>query len=119
MEAFAPVGVLLFFALVVSGSIYVLTTLLGPRVKSPGKLATYECGVSVESEGRRPFEMRFYYVAVLFLLLDIEAAFFFPWALVFREVILIDPTIFFAMLAYLFFLVLGLFYIYRKKFLGF
>ena len=117
MEAFLPIGLLLVVALLVSGAIFALTTILGPRdpIVSQVKLSPYECGVKPEGSARVPYRSGFYLIAVLFLLFDVEAAFFFPWALVYRESLREGPGLLIAFLIYLFFLLLGLVYIFQKK----
>lgn len=114
MESFVPVAILLIYALVVCGAVFA-TTLIGPRVfPNAKKLTVYECGVSPEGSARSPFKMHFYLIAVLFLLFDVEAAFFFPWALVYRESLQSSAALLVALLVYMGILVLGLVYVYRK-----
>lgn len=117
MESFLPVGILLILALAVCGGIYGLTTLLGPKVPGQVKLSPYECGVAPEGDARRPFQFKYYLVAVLFLLFDVEAAFFLPWALVYRSSLSEGPGLLVAMIVFGFFLVLALFYVFRKGYL--
>lgn len=118
MEAFYPVGVLLVLALGLCFILIVVTHLFGPKVKGGRKFTPYECGVPLEADARQPFQMRYYFIAVLFLLFDIEAAFIFPWALIYRQTIASGATILMAMLVYLFLMVLALVYLLRKDFLG-
>lgn len=115
MEAFLPVGFLLIFALLLCVGLFTVKRLLGPRNPVSSKLSVYECGVaSPEGNARAPFKTSFYLIAVLFLLFDVEAAFFFPWALVYRESLAEGPALLIAMLIYMGLLVLGLVYIFRK-----
>jgi len=114
MEAFLPVGFLLIFALLLCIGLFTVKRLLGPRNPVAAKLAVYECGVTPEGSARAPFKTAFYLIAVLFLLFDVEAAFFFPWALVYRESLAQGPALLIAMLVYMSLLVLGLVYIFRK-----
>lgn len=114
MESFLPVAILLIYALIICAGIFLLTTVLGPKNPLASKLSVYECGVKPEGSARGPFKMHFYLIAVLFLLFDVEAAFFFPWALVYRESLRVDGTLLVALLVYMGLLVLGLVYVYRK-----
>ena len=114
-----PIGVLLVLALFVSATILLLTTWLGPKNPLARKLSVYECGVEAEENARIPFNYRFYLIAVLFLLFDVEAVFFFPWALIYRESLSSGPSLLIAIGVYLFFMVLGLIYIFRKGALRF
>lgn len=98
------------------GGIFVLTTLLGPRNPIAAKMTPYECGIKTDQGGPRvPFKNRFYLIAVLFLLFDVEAAFFFPWALVYRESLAQNGMLLLAFGVYLAFMLLALAYIYGKN----
>lgn len=107
---------LFLIALGMCVAVFALTTLLGPKSSATAShLTPYECGVKPEGSARTPFKNRFYLIAVLFLIFDVEAAFFFPWALVYRESLSAGPALLFAMAIYLAFVVLGLVYILQKK----
>ena len=111
MEAFIPIAILLVVGLIVCAAIFAITSVLGPKNPSAVKLSVYECGVRPEGNARTPFKNRFYLIAVLFLLFDVEAAFFFPWA------VSLGVTGTFGLLAMLIFalvLVVALIYDYKK-----
>ena len=76
---FAAVAVL--FAVSTIG----VSTIIVPRRSSARKMAPYECGVEPVGDARQRFEIKFYLVAVLFILFDIEAVFLYPWAVAFRQ----------------------------------
>jgi NADH-quinone oxidoreductase subunit A len=114
VDAFVPIGVLLILALIVCGAIYAITNILGPKILAPNKLTTYECGVRPEGTARTPFRIQFYLIAVMFLLFDVEAAFFLPWALVYRESLATGGALLIAMAVYLGLVVVGLVYIFKK-----
>ena len=63
----------------------VLSSLLGRARPNPAKDATYECGVPAVGTARERFPVKFYLVCMIFILLDVDAAFLYPWALIFRE----------------------------------
>ncbi|MGC4080936.1 MAG: NADH-quinone oxidoreductase subunit A [Vicinamibacterales bacterium] len=63
----------------------VLSQLLGPRKPTPEKLAPYECGMPPVGDARERMSVKFYLVAMIFLLFDIEVAFLYPWALALRD----------------------------------
>ena len=84
---------------------------LGPRKSNPTKESPFECGSPYLQEGINPFPIKFYLVAFLFLLFDIEVVFFFPWALIFKDMGL---TALVVMFAYIFVLVLGFIYAWKK-----
>jgi len=88
-----------------------MNKLLGPRRSNPTKESPFECGSPYLQEGINPFPIKFYLVAFIFLLFDIEVVFFFPWALIFKEMGL---TALIVMFAYIFVLVLGFIYAWKK-----
>ena len=80
MSAFAPV---LIYILVLIGFVItnmVLTHTLGPRNKTPTKQMAYESGMDPVGDARQPFDVKFYLVAILFLVFDVELLFLYPWA---------------------------------------
>jgi len=64
----------------------VLGWLLGPKKPDPAKLSSYECGFDAFENARLPFDVRYYLVAILFILFDLETAFLFPWAVALRKI---------------------------------
>jgi len=85
------------------------------------KLAAYECGIEAVGDARQRFSVRFYLVAVLFILFDVEAVFMMPWAVIYRKLPAITGHRFFGfweMAVYLGFVAVGLFYIVRKGILN-
>jgi NADH-quinone oxidoreductase subunit A len=91
----------------------VLSRLLGPRNPTPEKLAAYECGMPPVGDARERQSIKFYLIAMIFLLFDIEVAFLYPWALAFRS-----PELrwagFFQILVFFLILAVGYIYIWRK-----
>jgi NADH-quinone oxidoreductase subunit A len=82
---YVPIGLQLVAAALLAGALLVLSTWLGHPRRSRTDLSPYECGVDpIEPAGKR-YTVRFYMVAMLFILFDIEAAFLYPWAVVFRD----------------------------------
>ena len=78
----------LLFLIVATGigiALIVVGNVLGPRRPSAEKLSPYECGFGAFENARGQFDVRYYLVAILFIVFDLEIAFVFPWALVFRE----------------------------------
>jgi NADH-quinone oxidoreductase subunit A len=95
--------------------------LVGRHRNTPTKLAAYECGIEAVGDARKRFSVRFYMVAMLFILFDVEAVFMMPWAVIYRKL----PAItgqrlfgFWEMVVYLGFVAVGLFYIVRKGILN-
>ena len=89
----------------------ILQWILSPKNKSYDKLTTYECGEDVEGPAWVKFNIRFYVVALIFIIFDVEAVFFFPWAVVYKDLGLFA---FVEMLIFLGILSLGLAYVWVK-----
>jgi len=83
----------------------------GPRKPDPEKLSSYECGFKAFDDARAPFDVRFYLVAILFIIFDLETAFLFPWAVSLRK---IGWFGFLSMTVFLFVLVVGFIYEWRR-----
>lgn len=82
---YLPILVLFLIAVFIAVFVIVLSSLLGPRKFTARKLAPYESGMEPIGQAMRRFQIKFYVVAMLFIIFDIEVVFFFPYALVFRE----------------------------------
>jgi NADH-quinone oxidoreductase subunit A len=97
------------------GSVIIfLSGILGPRITNRTKELPFECGVQpVKDRGQR-FSVRFYLVAILFLLFDVEAIFFFPFAVVFRDYLSINSFIILEMAFFVGLLIVGYIYVLRK-----
>ena len=89
----------------------VLSSLLGPRHPTPEKLAPYECGVPPVGDARERQSVRYYLVAMLFLLFDIEVAFLYPWAMALRD---LGWAGFFQVVLFMLLLLAGYVYVWRK-----
>ncbi len=90
---------------------------IGRHRNSKTKLATYECGIEAVGDARGRFSVRFYLVAMLFILFDVEAVFMMPWAVIYRQLPHITGSRLFGfweMLVYLGFVLVGFFYIVKK-----
>ena len=99
----------------------VLSWLVGRHRNTAVKLAPYECGIEATGDARQRFSVRFYLVAMLFILFDVEAVFLLPWALIYRKLPAITHSQFFGfweMLVYLGFVAVALYYILRKGLLN-
>jgi NADH-quinone oxidoreductase subunit A len=90
---------------------------IGRHRNTKTKLATYECGIEAVGDARGRFSVRFYMVAMLFILFDVEVVFMMPWAIIFKQLPKITGSPYFGfweMLVYLGFVAVGLFYIVKK-----
>ena len=89
----------------------VLGKLLAPNRPDPEKLSPYECGFEAFEDARMKFDVRYYLIAILFILFDLEIAFLFPWAVVLPEIGFFG---FASMMVFLFILVIGFIYEWKK-----
>jgi NADH-quinone oxidoreductase subunit A len=123
---YLPVFLLLIVAVAVAGSQLLISWLLGPRTKpNPVKDSPYECGIEPTGEAHTRFSVKFYLVAVLFILFDIEIVFLYPWAVhfgggvadgvVFATRGALVRFLFAEMLVFLLILFLGWYWVVRKK----
>ena len=113
------ISLLMLFAVagLMGGTILILSHLLGPRKKTPGKGMSYECGINSSKGSRERFSVKFYLVAMLFILFDVEVVFLYPWAVLYRDFIRAGSGLFVLteMLVFLGILVVGLLYVYGRK----
>ncbi len=114
MTAYIPVLALMGVAAAIGTIVLLLTTFLGPHRPNKKKMSVYECGVPPIGDARRRVSVKFYLVAILFLLFDVEAIFFFPWAVVYKKYLLINAFILFEMLFFVAILLVGYVYILKK-----
>jgi NADH-quinone oxidoreductase subunit A len=91
--------------------IVILSALLGKHRYSRAKLSPYECGMTPVGDARERFSVKFYLVAMLFILFDVEAVFLYPWAILLRELKMFG---FWEMLIYIGIILVGFYYIWKK-----
>lgn len=104
----------LLFLIVATGigiALIVIGNVLGPKRPSSEKLSPYECGFEAFENARMPFDVRYYLVAILFIVFDLEIAFVFPWAVVFRELGVFGLV---EMGVFLTLLVIGFVYVWKR-----
>jgi NADH-quinone oxidoreductase subunit A len=85
INTYIPVLVMLAGSIVVVGILLALTFYVGPKRPSPQKLGTYECGMTPIGSARERFPIKFYLIAMLFIIFDIETVFLYPWAVAYRS----------------------------------
>jgi NADH-quinone oxidoreductase subunit A len=104
----------LLFLMVATGigvALIVIGNVLGPKRPNAEKLSPYECGFAAFEDARMQFDVRYYLVAILFIVFDLEIAFVFPWAVVFRELGVFGLV---EMGVFLLLLVIGFAYVWKK-----
>lgn len=111
LQAYAPLVLQLLIAVVLATLLVSLSALVGWRRPNRAKLQAYECGMEPTGDAREPFSVKFYLVAMVFILFDVEAIFLYPWAYVFRELKLYG---FVEMMIYIFILLVGYIYLWKK-----
>ncbi len=111
LENYVPILIFIIVAGVIGGVAIGVGYILGPTRPDVEKLSPYECGFEPFEDARMKFDVRYYLVAILFIIFDLEIAFLFPWAVVFRD---LGMFAFMEMLAFIGILLLGLAYAWRK-----
>ena len=110
-ESYLPLLLHFVIAFTVAGAIVTLSWLVGQRKPNRAKMSPYECGVTPVGNARERFSVKFYLVAMLFILFDVEAVFLYPWAIILRELKMFG---FLEMLVYVGIVLVGLFYVWKK-----
>jgi NADH-quinone oxidoreductase subunit A len=108
---YLPLVFILILATIFAGASFVVSYLLAPRKPTPAKLAAYECGILPEREPSERFPVKFYLIAMLFILFDIEIIFMYPWAIIYGELKLFG---FVEMLLFIVTLLVAYGYIWRR-----
>jgi NADH-quinone oxidoreductase subunit A len=111
LEQYLPIGMMIFFG-VVAGIVFTnINKWIGPKRPSEEKLSTYESGMEPVRTARERFSVKFYMVAMLFIIFDIETVFMYPWAVMFRKLGIFGLV---EMLVFIFILLVGYVYILMK-----
>lgn len=111
LENYLPVLIFLVIGLAVGAVMIVLGFVLSPHKPDEEKLSPYECGFEAFGDARMKFDVRYYLVAILFIIFDLEIAFLFPWAIVLEDIGVFGYT---AMAIFLGILVIGFIYEWKK-----
>ncbi len=111
LSSYLPIVIFVGVALVVGVALLVAPFLVAYRNPDPEKLSAYECGFNAFDDARMKFDVRFYLVAILFIIFDLEVAFLFPWAVAFAD---IGWFGFWSMMVFLGVLTIGFIYEWKK-----
>ena len=111
LKDYLSIIIFLFIALGLSIGFIVLNFLFSPKNPDPEKLSAYECGFEAFGDSRMKFDVRFYLVAILFIIFDLEIAFLFPWAISLGNIGVLG---FWSMMIFLFILTIGFIYEWKK-----
>jgi NADH-quinone oxidoreductase subunit A len=120
LREYLPVLLQILVAILFAASALVVSVLVGKSGKrTPAKDTAYECGMVPQGEHQPRFSVKFYVVAMLFILFDIEIVFMYPWAVVYRDTIRQSSIIFWSMLSFITILMVGYAYAVKKGALDF
>src|SRR5687767_4045207 len=118
-HSYIPILIMMVLAIIVGLTLLALSWFIGKHQRNPGKLAPYESGVPQVDENRKRVNVRFYQIAMLFILFDIEAAFLYPWAVIYRDATVTPQGtnwfVFGEMIVFMALLAAGFIYVWRKR----
>src|ERR1700731_5484697 len=116
-QAYAPLLIHFLVAMALAGVILLASSLVGRHRPNRTKQQPYECGITPAGDAREPFSVKFYLVAMVFILFDVEAIFLYPWAFIFKDLVRNVATRWFGfmeMMIYVAILLVGYFYLLKK-----
>ena len=118
LHAYAPLLLHLIIAVGLASILTTLSVAIGWRRPNRAKQTAYECGVEPTGDAREPFSVKFYLVAMVFILFDVEAIFLYPWAYIYRDMFKISHSFgvfgYVEMLIYIAILLVGYIYLWKK-----
>jgi NADH-quinone oxidoreductase subunit A len=117
LQAYVPLLIHLLVAAFLATALITLSTVVGWRRPNKAKQQAYECGITPTGDAREPFSVKFYLVAMVFILFDVEAIFLYPWAYIFKDLARNAATRWFGfieMMIYVAILLVGYFYLLKK-----
>ena len=111
LDQYLPLVIFIAVSVVIAGALLVVPFIVAFQAPDPEKLSAYECGFNAFDDARMKFDVRFYLVALLFIIFDLEVAFLFPWAVAFHDV---GAFGFWSMMGFLGVLTIGFIYEWNK-----
>ena len=111
IENYLPIFI--FFVVAVGFALFTifLSAIIGRRKATPQKMIAYECGMDPIGQARKPFSVKFYIIAMLFIIFDIEAVFLYPWAVIFKDLKIFGLV---EMAVFIGILLVGFIYVWKK-----
>ena len=117
LQAYIPLVIHLLVAALLATVFILLSVLIGWKRPNKAKLQPYECGMTPTGDAREPFSVKFYLVAMVFILFDVEAIFLYPWAFIFKDLVRNMATRWFGfieMMIYIAILLVGYIYLWKR-----
>ncbi len=114
LSQYIPVLLMLVIGFGFAAVTLIMTHMVNPRVKEPIKDSVYESGLPPQMEARLRYPIRFYLVAMMFILFDVEVIFFYPWAVVYRKFLTFGSFIFWEMVVFIAILFAGYIYLFKR-----
>ncbi len=111
LSEYLPIVIFLGLSIVISVALVIVPFVIAPSNPDPEKLSAYECGFDAFDDSRMRFDVKFYLVAILFIIFDLEVAFLFPWAISLGDVGMFG---FWSMMVFLGVLTVGFIYEWKK-----
>lgn len=108
---YLPIALMFVTALGFVATTMIATHALGPKRNTQTKLDSFECGIESKGNARIPFNIKYFLIAILFVLFDVEVIFMYPWAVNFKE---LGITGFIEMIVFITLLLIGFFYLIKK-----
>ena len=113
-EGYTPLIIFLSLSVFFAGAVIALSALFGRKAATREKLMPYECGLDPVGNARTRFSVKFFIIAMLFIVFDVEAMFLYPWAIVFRQFNQFKGFVFLEMAVFIGILLVGFIYVWKK-----
>lgn len=111
---YVPLFIFLLLSILFAGIVIILSSLVGKKTASREKLMPYECGIDPFGNARNKVSVKFFIIAMLFIVFDVEAVFLYPWAIVFKQFNQFKTFIFVEMIVFIGILFVGFIYVWKK-----
>lgn len=111
INQYIPILIVFIFSAGLALFFIIFSHIMGPRRETVEKLMTYECGIDPIGDARHRFSVKFFLIAIIFLVFDVEVVFLYPWAVLFRKLGMFG---FIEMMIFLVVLILGLYYVWKR-----
>ena len=113
-QGYTPLIIFLSLSVLFAGAVIALSALFGRKAATREKLMPYECGLDPVGNARTRFSVKFFIIAMLFIVFDVEAMFLYPWAIVFRQFNQFKGFVFLEMAVFIGILLVGFIYVWKK-----